>query len=100
MLNRIGPEIVHGKKVREASFNAVAKMAEIVDWRVGWILNQMKTRNISQTSLAKLMGTTRQSVGNNVFHTTATSTVFRYAATYVLQHMYYDTELKDWVLID
>lgn len=97
MLNRIGPAIVHGNAKRDAKFKA---MAEVSDWKLCWILDQMKTRNISQETLAKLMGTSRQSVSTQFSRDTQTSSVFRYAAMYVLQHMYYDTESNNWVLID
>lgn len=97
MLNRIGPAIVHGTAKRDARF---AEMAEVSDWKLGWILDQMKTRNISQAALAKLMGTSRNSVTTQISRDTQTSSVFRFAAMYVLQHMYYDTESNDWVLID
>lgn len=97
MLNRIGPVIVHGNPKRDASFNT---KAEVSDWKIGWILDQMMNRNISQDVLAKCMGTSQQSVSNQIRHDTQTSSVFRYAAMYVLQHMYYDTESNEWVVID
>lgn len=97
MLNRIGPAIGRGDAKRVESFNA---KAEVSDWKLGWILDQMMNRNISQGDLAKCMGTSRQSVSYQICHNTQTSSVFRYAAMYVLQHMYYDTESNEWVVID
>lgn len=97
MLTKVAP-VRTGKGARKRVITVVDRE----DWRAGWIVNQLNSRNITQTQLAEMLGVHKNTVYSLIRGKTSAASrgISYYACMYVLTHCWWDEELEHWVVID